>query len=192
MTYTRKRDEIVRSALELIAEHGFHGAPMSKIAEGAGVGVGTIYIHFENKEELINALYQELEAKLYPFLLDGYENDAPFRMRFFHLWAKLMRYFITFPLDFRYMEQFRNSPYGVACRRDKFLGTNVGRYDIFRELLEQGAKQQVFKDVPLIILFSLSFGPLLAVTRDHVLGFVQLDEAMIEKTVEACWDAIKR
>jgi AcrR family transcriptional regulator len=192
MTKSNKRDEIVLAALELIAEHGFHGTPMAMIAERAGVGAGTIYRYFENKDVLIKELYRELENKLYPFIMEGYAVEAPFRMRFLHLWTALMRYFIQFPLDFRYLEQFRNSPYGVACRRDKILGNNAGRCDVFRELLEQGAAQQVVKDLPLIVLFSISFGPLLAITRDHILGFVQLDEAMIEKTVEACWDAIKR
>jgi AcrR family transcriptional regulator len=32
-----KREEIVRVALELIAEKGFHGAPMSMIADRAAV-----------------------------------------------------------------------------------------------------------------------------------------------------------
>jgi AcrR family transcriptional regulator len=192
MTKPNKRDEIVRSALELIAEHGFHGAPMAMVAERAGVAAGTIYRYFENKDVLIKELYQELENKMYPFIMDGYAAEAPFRVRFFHLWTALMRYFIQYPLDFRYLEQFRNSPYGVASRRDKILGNDAGRCDVFRELLEQGAAQQVVKDLPLILLFSISFGPLLAVTRDHILGFVQLDDTMIERTIEACWDAVKR
>ena len=192
MTKSNKRDEILLAALELIAEHGFHNAPMSMVAERAGVGAGTIYRYFENKDVLIKELYRELENKLYLFIIDGHADDAPFRMRFFHLWTALMRYFIQFPLDFRYLEQFRNSPYGVASRRDKFLGNNIGRCDVFRELLEQGAAQQVFKDVPLIMLFSIAFGPLLAVTRDHIFGFIQLDETLIERTIEACWDAVTR
>jgi len=187
-----KRDEIILAALELIAEHGFHGAPMAMVAARAGVGAGTIYRYFENKDVLIRELYQELENKLYPFILDGYVAEAPFRQRFIHLWTALMRYFIQFPLHYRYLEQFRNSPYGIACRRDKFQGSGSGRHDVFRELLEQGAAQQVLKDVPLVVLFSLSFGPLMAVTRDHILGFVQLDDALIERTIEACWDTVKR
>jgi AcrR family transcriptional regulator len=191
MTKPNKRDDIVRSALELIAEHGFHGAPMAMIAERAGVGAGTIYRYFENKDVLINELYQELEAKLYPFILEGYTVEAPLRMCFLHLGTALLRYFIEHPLHFRYLEQFRNSPYGVAFRRDKILG-KTGGYDVFRELFEQGAAQQVIKDFPLVILFDLAFGPLLSVARDHILGFVQLDEIMIERTIEACWDAVKR
>lgn len=191
MTKPNKRDEIVCAALELIAEHGFHGAPMALVAEQAGVGAGTIYRYFENKDVLIKELYKELEAKLYPFLLDGYAVEAPLRMRFLHLGTALLRYFIEHPLHFRYLEQFHNSPYGVAVRRDKILG-KTGGCDAFRELFEQGAEQQVVKDFPLVILFDLAFGPLLAVARDHILGFVQLDDTIIERTIEACWDAVKR
>jgi len=191
MTKPDKRDEIVRSALELIAEHGFHGAPMAMIAEQAGVGAGTIYRYFENKDVLINELYRELEEKLYPFILEGYSVEAPLRIRFLHLGTSLLRYFIEHPLHYRYLEQFHNSPYGVAFRRDKFLG-KAGSCDVFRELFEQGAAQQVVKDFPLVILFALAFGPLLTVARDHILGFVQLDETMINRTIEACWDAVRR
>jgi hypothetical protein len=46
--------------------------------------------------------------------------------------------------------------------------------------------------MPLVILFALFFGPVLSVARDHILGFVELDEALIHQTIEACWDAVKR
>jgi AcrR family transcriptional regulator len=191
MTKPDKRDEIVRAALELIAEHGFHGAPMAMIAERAGVGAGTIYRYFENKDLLIAELYQEVEKKLYAVLLEGYATEKPFRERFLHLGTELLRYFMEHPLDFRYLEQFHNSPYGVAFRRDKILGKKGG-CDVFRELFEEGVSQQVMKALPLVILFALAFGPLLTVARDHILGFISLDDALIAQTVEACWDGIRR
>jgi len=192
MTKPDKRDEIVCAALELIAEHGFHGAPMAMIAERAGVGAGTIYRYFENKDVLIQDLYRDLEEKMYPFIRDGYSTDLPFRARFLHLGTALLRYFIEHPLHFRYLEQFHNSPYGVAFRRDKILGNNEGGCDVFKELFEQGLSQQVLKDFPLVILFDLAFGPLVAVARDHILGFVTLDDQLIAKTIEACWDGVRR
>jgi len=30
------------------------------------------------------------------------------------------------------------------------------------------------------------------VARDHILGFITLDNTLIARTVEACWDAVKR
>lgn len=186
-----KRDEIVRAALELIAEHGFHGAPMAMIAERAGVGAGTIYRYFENKDVMIMELFRELEERCHPIIIEGYAPDRPHCERFLHLNRALIHYFIENPLDFRFIEQFFNSPYGVAHRRDKLLGTKEG-CDVFKELFQEGITQQVMKDLPLVILFDLSFGPILAVSRDHILGFIVLDDELIVRTVEACWDAVKR
>lgn len=192
MSKPDKREEILRAALELIAEQGFHGAPMAMIAERAGVGAGTIYRYFENRDVLINELYLDIEKHIQQTLHEGYSLDMPFRERFVHLGTTLLRHFIDNPLHFRYVEQFHNSPYGVAFRRDKLLGDSAGGCELFRELFQQGVAQQILKDFPLVILFDLFFGPVVSVARDHVLGFVQLDEAMIRRIIEACWDTVKR
>jgi len=191
MPKAEKRDEIVRAALEIIAEHGFHGAPMAMIADKAGVGAGTIYRYFENKDVLITELYRELEERIYAAVLAGYSSDQPIRERFLYLGTAVLGYFIANPLDFRYLEQFHNSPYGMAYRRDRMLGKREDR-DMYRELFEEGVAQQVVKDFPLVVLFALTFGPLLAVARDHILNFIILDDDLILRTIEACWDGVKR
>jgi len=191
MAISEKRQDILIAALELITEHGFHGAPVSAIAERASVGAGTIYRYFANKDILINELFQELHNKICTRLLEGYEVGTPFRERFLYLSTKLLQYFITNPQEFRYLEQYHNSPYGVAYRRDKFFG-NGGERAPFRLLFEEGVSQQVMKDLPLVVLFALAFGPLLAVARDHILGFVVLEDPLLVQTMEACWDSIKR
>lgn len=191
MSKADKRAEIAHAALEIIAEHGFHGAPMSMIADRAGVGAGTIYRYFENKDVLITELYRDLEKRISSVLMDDYEPDKPLRERFIHLGTALLRYFIAYPLDFRYLEQFHNSPYGAAVRRDKIMGKH-DECDVFRELFAEETSNQVMRELPLVVLFALAFGPLLAVARDHILGFVSLDDHLITQTIEACWDAIKR
>ncbi|MBC8019499.1 MAG: TetR/AcrR family transcriptional regulator [Verrucomicrobia bacterium] len=187
-----KREEIVRAALELIAEKGFHGAPMAMIAERANVGAGTIYRYFENKEVLITELYGDIEKIIMAVLQEGYSVEKPFRERLLHLGTELLHYFISNPLVFRYLEQFHNSPYGVAFRRDKILGTPTSGCNVFRDLFQEGITQQILKELPLVVLFALFFGPVLAVARDHILGFVELDEILIHQTIEACWDSVKR
>jgi len=191
MRKPEKRNEIARAALELIAEHGFHGAPMALIAARAGVAAGSIYRYFANKDLLIIELYRDIEEKINVVLMEDYPPDKPTRERFLHLGKILLKYCIENPLHFRYLEQFHNSPYGTAYRRDKFLGKQEG-CDIFRELFDVGVAQQMMKDLPLMILFALAFGPLLTVARDHILNFISLDEDLISKTVEACWDGVRR
>jgi len=66
----------------LISERGFHGTPMSMIADKAGVGAGTIYRYFENKEDLILQLYLEIKRETGKALLAGYSEELPLRERF--------------------------------------------------------------------------------------------------------------
>jgi AcrR family transcriptional regulator len=191
MEKPEKRDEIVRASLSLIAEKGFHGAPIAMIAEKAGVGAGTIYRYFENKDVLITELYRELEERISSVLMEGYDLNMPYRERFLHLGTTLVQHFIANPLDFRYLEQFHNSPYGVEVRRDKIMGRREG-CNVFRDIFEEGISLRIMKDLPLAVLFALAFGPIFAVTRDHILGFVALDDQLIAQTIAACWDAVKR
>lgn len=191
MKTSDKRRDIMQAALELIAEHGFHRAPMAEIAEKAGVAAGTIYRYFESKDVLITELHRELEDKIMEVLQDGYPLGKPVRERFLYMIRELLRYFIAHPLYFRYMEQYYNSPYGISMHRDKLLGKS-GKHDILMDIFEQGIEQQVLKEFPKAVLFSLAFGPIISLMRDHILGFILLNEALIKQITEACWDAIKR
>lgn len=189
MPKAEKRDEIIRAAMELIAEHGFHGAPMALVAERAGVAAGTIYRYFESKDDLIRATYADLENRLLMALTAGYPAEQPVRARFVHVGAELVRYFIASPMEFRFIEQFHNSPYGVDNRRAKILGKQDK--DLVLRLFETARDQGLVKDLPLPVLCALAFGPLVDVCRDHILEFIVLDDGLIERIVAACWDGLK-
>ncbi len=186
-----KRNDILQAALELIAERGFHGAPMAEIAEKAGVAAGTIYRYFDSKEVLITELYRELEEEIGAVLRKDYPIKRPLRERFLYLISGLLRYFILHPLHFRYMEQYFNSPYGIALHRDRLLGKSDNQ-DILMDIFERGIEQHAIKRLPKAVLFSLAFGPMISLMRDHVMGFVVLEPPLIDQITEACWDAIKR
>jgi AcrR family transcriptional regulator len=54
----RNRELVLAAAREQFAEHGLD-AQMDEIARAAGVGVGTVYRHFPNKDSLLEALAQQ-------------------------------------------------------------------------------------------------------------------------------------
>src|SRR3954452_23985090 len=54
----KNRERLLASARELFAEHGL-GVTLNDIAHHAGVGDGTAYRRFANKEEVIDALFEE-------------------------------------------------------------------------------------------------------------------------------------
>ncbi|WP_027359575.1 TetR/AcrR family transcriptional regulator [Desulforegula conservatrix] len=185
-----KREEIVKAAMELIAENGFHGAPMALIAEKAGVGAGTIYRYFENKDVLIWELYHDLDERFKSYLMADYPEGRPVRECFFYIGRMMIKYLKNNPLDFKYSEQFHNSPYGVEFRRNKIFNFS-GKYDFCRDIYEKGREQQVIKDVPMPIFFDLAFAPFIWALRDHLLGFVDLDDELSNILVSSCWDSVK-
>ena len=185
-----KRESIMQAALELVAEKGFHGAPVAMVAEKAAVASGTIYRYFESKDVLMTETFADLEKRLVEAVMENYPEGRPVRERFLHMAKILVGYCIASPMEFRFFEQFHNSPYGVAHRRDKLFGKKD--QDMCRDLFEEARQAQIVKDLPLAVLFALAFAPLLGICRDHILGFIQLDDNLLEQAVEACWDAVRR
>ena len=93
-------------------------------------------------------------------------------------------------MRFRFIEQYMNSPYGVTMRRERLLG-KARDIDLFRHLLQEGIDRRALKDLPLALHFALAFGPILSLLRDHILGFLVLDDVLIRNAVEACWDGVR-
>jgi AcrR family transcriptional regulator len=53
------RQAILEAAYCLFIEQGFHGTSMRQIAKDAGITVGSIYNHFENKEQIFDHVLVE-------------------------------------------------------------------------------------------------------------------------------------
>src|SRR5439155_18339 len=52
------RQRLIRAALELFTTTGYHFTTTPLIARKAGVAEGTIYRHFDSKQQLLNELYR--------------------------------------------------------------------------------------------------------------------------------------
>lgn len=189
-----KRTTILKAAKESIAENGFHGSPMAMIAARAGVGAGTIYRYFTDKEVLINETFKDIEVRLNRMLAEDYPADQSVRQRLYHYYTGMIRFFIENPMEFKFLGQYYDSPYGVALRRDKIFSQSTNDYgsETLKSLFEQGIAEGVIKDLPIVILFALYIGSLISVSRDHILGFIELDRHLAQQTADACWDALKR
>lgn len=179
-----KRDILLRSALELFAENGFHGTPISQIAAKAGVGVGTIYRYFSGKDELIQELFQELFVKISAQVNQGIDNELPLRERFIVLFTRVLNYFIHEPRQFRFMEQYHYSPFFQRQTED------LNEHERIRQLLLTARSAGIFKDLPLPVMESIAFGPIVALAKEHLTGRFQVDERIINETVLSCWDAL--
>jgi len=53
-----KKDKIIGAAIQVFAKKGFAKTTINDIANAAGIGKGTVYEYFSNKEEIINQSYR--------------------------------------------------------------------------------------------------------------------------------------
>jgi AcrR family transcriptional regulator len=87
----RLREETARAILEaaeaVFADEGLHAARMERIASRAGVAVGTLYNHFEDKDALLRSLAESsreaLLARVDGALAAAHGQDVRARLRAF-------------------------------------------------------------------------------------------------------------
>lgn len=69
---------LLQAAAKVFAEQGFHGASVDEIAEAAGYTKGAIYNHFNSKEDLFLALFDQNQAEDIQALTHLMEQSPPF------------------------------------------------------------------------------------------------------------------
>jgi AcrR family transcriptional regulator len=181
-----KRDAILRAALELISERGFHNTPVSLIASVSGVSAGIIYHYFDSKDELIQALYGEVKLDMMQSITEGYSTDLRYRERFDLFWRNSIRHVLSHLEQAKFLEQFENSAF-VEPMLPNAVMAEVNR---IIEFYTNGVADGVLKDLPVPVLLSLSTGVAASLLKQHVAGALVLDENLSAVAADACWDAI--
>ncbi|KAB2813846.1 TetR/AcrR family transcriptional regulator [Phaeocystidibacter luteus] len=74
---TQSRKAILNAAFELFALDGFSKTSMAAIAKEAGISKGLIYHHFESKEDVLKAVFDNLIAETADVWLQEDENSSP-------------------------------------------------------------------------------------------------------------------
>src|SRR2546429_5341112 len=73
-----KREAILNAARTLFVEEGYEETTVPEIAQAAGIAVGTVYLYFHNKHEILSGLSLDLEATLTQAFLDPALLTLPF------------------------------------------------------------------------------------------------------------------
>lgn len=75
---TDKRERILRAAIKVFARKGFYATRVSEIAKAAGVADGTIYLYFENKDDVLVSIFEDRITKLIKVLRDEVDRADGF------------------------------------------------------------------------------------------------------------------
>ncbi|MFC7442920.1 TetR/AcrR family transcriptional regulator [Laceyella putida] len=154
-----KYEAIIEAAVRVIAEYGYHNAQVSKIAREAKVADGTIYLYFENKDDVLISLFSE---KMGTFISRVEEEMAQVNSAVDQLY-KLIR------LHFEHLE--RDHKLAIVTQIElrqsnpevrKGIGEILKRYlDVIDGIVENGMREGVFRpDLDVRITRKMIFGTL--------------------------------
>ena len=109
----RNRQRVLAAAAEVFAERGLD-VSLDEVAHAAGVGVGTLYRRFPNKEALVDALFEDKVENMVVLAHEAEACEDP--------WEGFI-YFIEHALE----RQVRNRGLREVLLRSEFAGASAAR-----------------------------------------------------------------
>jgi AcrR family transcriptional regulator len=183
-----KKTALLEATLYLVNNKGFHDAPMSKIAKIAKVSPATIYLYFENKQDLINQLYLKIKASFSEHAFIDYKNTFPVKKGFEIIWYNIARYKLSNIEEALFLGQCDITP--MVDKDTKLKG--LKHLEPLLDLWKKGQQEEVIKDISPYLLYAYTISPLSFLITIHNKDSFILNEENLKSSFQLSWDSIKK
>jgi len=179
---------IYNATLRLVRQNGLTGLTMAAIGKEAQMGMGTIYVYFKSKEELINSLFKRLKSLNTSRIYAPIAPHAPFMLNLRQLYESYLQNRIDFYEEHFFVEQ---------CSNSHFLDEESRRLDaaafegVFA-LLERGKQEMIVKDLDNALLTAQMMGAANEIASMIMKNNQKLTPGILEQAFILGWDSIKR
>lgn len=154
-----KYDAIIEAAVRVIAENGYHNSQVAKIAREAGVADGTIYLYFENKEDILISLFQEKMGQLIGIMEREMKKYNSAREKL-HRIVELHLGFLQADRNLAFVTQIQLRQADQTIR-EGISEPLLAYFKLIEEVLSQGIEQGEFSsDLEVRLARSMVFGTL--------------------------------
>jgi AcrR family transcriptional regulator len=184
---TDKRAAIVKTALILFTQRGFHGTPTSVISRGAGVSTGTLFLYFPTKNDLINAIYFEAKERMGLAACEGYQEEKGIRNRVKRVWSNVIRWGVDHPEEFLFIAQFHSSPFISDITQEQAFKSFEFLSDVMNDGVRRGDLKNVDKRFAIDMLYSANSAVVRSVLQQ---GTVKNLDDMIDQSFDIVWGGI--
>lgn len=140
-TIADKREAILKTALTLFTERGFHNTPTSLIAKEAGVATGTLFHYFKNKEILINDLYLHIKKEMLDMLKGESTKISAIEDKLEFVWMNAVKWGIMHPKESLFFQQFASSPFISNLTREQA----ASQFEFIFDLIDEAIKTNKLK-----------------------------------------------
>jgi AcrR family transcriptional regulator len=182
-----KRNALIKATIDLVNNNGFHATPMSKIAKMANVSPATIYLYFENKQDLVNKTYIQVKAIYTDYAFKTYNESMSVQKGFEIIWKRIADFKLIECENAMFLAQCDNTPMIDEQSRQE----GIKHLQPLLDLWARGKKEGIIKPMSDYLLYAYSINPLSFLMMSEKRGAFQLDKTHLEEAYHAAWNSIK-
>ncbi|HCE55702.1 MAG: TetR/AcrR family transcriptional regulator [Lutibacter sp.] len=183
-----KRIALLNATLHLVNNNGFHDAPMSKIAKMADVSPATIYIYFDNKQDLINQLYLETKTSFSEYAFKDYLTNLSVKNGFELIWRNIAHFKLNQVEEAVFLSQCDNINTMID---EESRQEGLKNLQPLLDLWERGQKDGIIKNISPYLLYAFTIYPLAFLMTMQKRNDFELSENQLTDAFESAWNAIK-
>lgn len=183
-----KKAAITKAIIGLINEIGFANISMSKIAKATGLSAATLYVYYENKEDMFRKVYLDVKKQMIEECSKNICPQENVQEAVRKLCKNLLRYMKEYTDEFLFIEQACNSPMTTDKMIEELEQYNQNTIKIF----QRGVQEGILKQTSPALLISFCYYPIQQIFKEWRKEKSMLPDVDFEVVFQMCWDAIKR
>ncbi|MCT4698832.1 TetR/AcrR family transcriptional regulator [Tenacibaculum haliotis] len=182
-----KRNALVKATIGLVNNNGFHATPMSKIAKMANVSPATIYLYFENKQDLVNQTYIDVKAKYTDYAFATFDEKIAVEEGFKLIWHRIADFKLRECENAMFLAQCNNTPMIDELSRQE----GIKHLQPLLDLWTRGKKEGIIKSMSDYLLYAYAINPLSFLMTSQKRGAFTLNKTHLEEAYQSAWNSIK-
>ncbi|MDO5425462.1 MAG: TetR/AcrR family transcriptional regulator [Eubacteriales bacterium] len=183
-----KKEAIIEATVQLSNELGFSNLSMSKIAKRADVSAATLYVYYENKEDMFRKVYMDIKKKMILGCSQGIRQEESVEQSVRKICGNLLRYIQEHTEEFLFIEQACNSPLAT----DEMIAEIEQQSKVTNAVFERGIQEGILKQTSPTLLIGFCFYPIQQIFKECQKEKSMLRDVDFDLVFQMCWDAIRR
>lgn len=191
---SNKEQLIKQKAIETIVKQGLEGFTINKLAKACGISVGTPYVYFKDKDDLILKIVMEEGARMEEAMNKDFDPEAALEEGLRTQWRNRFDYMMENPLLGQFFDQIGSSSYHQQFLEMFTSNTNpfLSKFkDHMGRFISNSVKRGEMDNLPVNVYWSIAFGPLYTLMRFHQQGR-SITGVPFQISEELVWAAFKR
>ncbi|MDD2272939.1 MAG: TetR/AcrR family transcriptional regulator [Desulfuromonadaceae bacterium] len=183
----KTRDLILSTALRLFVEKGYFASSIHDIRHAAGLSIGSIYHHFDSKESIASAIYDDLLGRMTSMVEDASGSHMTAKAKCRAIISAMFSMHETDPLTVHFV---------LHARHREFLPDappicSTRPFELMKQIIEEGIASGEIHPIDPVVAGAILFGG--AMRLLHLAGDGVLSKPLdfyLDELFEAGWRGI--